>query len=171
MSKEWFLSCEPISSTPVHFFTLAPRWQGAIVNFCTLPHRVAIRWNQGTTSRWPLVFLFLTILLKARTQITISGMKVKMENNFNKLKYLQTENPGWALHITSTASEWIMFISFDIFLLTFWQDFSSLSLNINCDNKHEIINKLWHKILSTIYLPLHQSCVWFPPGDRFAEND
>ena len=63
----------------------------------------------------------------------------------NKVKYLQTENPGWALHITSTASEWIMFISFDIFLLTLWPDFSSLSLNIKCDNKQEIINQLWHK--------------------------
>ena len=44
-----------------------------------------------------------------------------------------------------------MFISFDIFLLTLWPDFSSLSLNIQCDNKQEIINQVWHKIISSVF--------------------
>ena len=110
---------------------------------------LVLEWHGWVTSH--LVFIFFTVLFKARTQILIIGVKVKRKYNFNKLKYLQTENPGWALHIASTASEWIMFISFDIFLLTFWPDFSSLSLNIKCDNKHEIINQLWHKSISSLY--------------------
>lgn len=48
------------------------------------------------------------------------------------------ESPGWVLHITSTASEWIMAISFDIFILTMWVDFSDLSLTIDCHDKQAL---------------------------------
>ena len=54
--------------------------------------------------------------------------------------------------MASTVSEWVMAISFNLFIFTLWADFSDLTLNVNCIRKlSTCIRKLSTGNIQNIY--------------------
>lgn len=45
------------------------------------------------------------------------------------------DSKAWPFHLASTISEWILAISFMVFLLTLWVDFSYLTLSVSCNRQ------------------------------------
>ena len=109
------------------------------------------------------------------------GTKVAQSCFFSLLFYYSNvflDSEAWPFHLVSTISEWVMAASFFCFLLTMWFDFSYLTLTVNCDRTNLNLDTWFRKINAFIYkfhsnhliIRNHQSCEWFPPGDRLAEN-
>ncbi len=60
----------------------------------------------------------------------------------DRLKW-DSEDGGWALHVTSAVSEWLIALSFNIFILTFVEEFKKFKIDSNKLIQSEEVNNLY----------------------------
>lgn len=89
------------------------------------------------TSRFIYIHTYLIIKKKINPLVTYNGQKLVKFNSGYITEYLFLgDNPrkwnpndgGWHYHVASTASEWVVAISFCFYILSFAEDFRNLSL-------------------------------------------
>ncbi len=86
-------------------------------------------------STFRIIYLNLfTIFALKLLLIFVSGV--------DRLKW-DSEDGGWGLHVTSAVSEWLIALSFNIFILTFVEEFKKFKIDSNKLIQSEEANNLY----------------------------
>ncbi len=116
---------------PVHFIGAILAFGVGALYLWTQIHSslVLLSITHGSKTLWIRILLSVVCSVGFITAIVAESIARSEFHGHDKSKWLPTDG-GWTPHVVSTVSEWIVALAFDVFILTFVNEFKQIALSM-----------------------------------------